>query len=151
MVLCIQQLKTRQPLIGLALVFMSFLDNLESSLKNLENSNERRDGAEQRRRKDERSRAASVAPYARALKASSFPNELITHAVRIAHGMRMKVNMTWLGSTLRLDARERRLELQPTADGIVAVLSEDGQEGATEPVDLNSANPEKLAQRWLTE
>jgi len=130
---------------------MSFLDNLESSLKNLENANERGDTAEQRRRREERARSATVAPNAQALKASPFPNELITHAVRIAHGMRTKVNMAWLGSTLRLDARERRLELQPTADGIVVIFSEDGSEVATEPLDLNSADPEKLAQRWLTE
>lgn len=128
---------------------MSFLDNLESSLKNLENTNERGNGKEQQRRREDRARAAAVAPSAQALKASPFPNELITQAVRIAHGMRVKVNMSWLGSTLRLDARERRLELQPTADGILAVFSEDGHETATEPVDLNTTNAETLAQRWL--
>jgi len=129
---------------------MSFLDNLESSLKNLENTNERGTTSEARRRQDDRARALAVAPHAEALRGSAFPNELITHAVRIAHGMRVKVNMAWLGSTLRLDARERRLELQPGADGINAVFFEDGHEIFHEKVDLTASSPEALAERWLT-
>jgi len=112
--------------------------------------NERGNTADARRRKDDRARAIAAAPHAEALRASPFPNELITHAVRIAHGMRVKVNMAWLGSTLRLDARERRLELQPGAEGVYAVFYEDGNETASEKIDLEAANPEALAQRWLT-
>lgn len=134
----------------LAFTFMSFLDNLESSLKNLEDTNERGNTGELRRRQDERARALAAAPNADALKSSTFPNELITHAVRIAHGMRVKVNMAWMGSTLRLDARERRLELQPAADGVFAVFFEDGEETGSEKLDLQAASPEALAERWLT-
>jgi len=129
---------------------MSFLDNLESSLKHLENNNER-DGSEARRRERDRARALAAAPSALALKSSPFPNELITHAVRIAHGMRVKVNMTWIGNTLRLDARERRLELQPEANGVRAVFFEDGEQTGAEAIDVASTSPEVLAQRWLGE
>lgn len=128
--------------------FMSYLDNLESSLKHLENNNERDQTGERQRRSQERARALSVAPFAESLKKSPFTNELLTHAVRIGHGMRMKINMTWVGSTLRLDARERRLELQPLSDGIAAVFFEDGQETGTEKIDL-TGNAEALAKRWL--
>jgi len=54
-----------------------------------------------------------------------------------------------LGSTLRLEARARRLELRPTANGIVAVYLENGQETRTEPLDL-SGDPEHLIRQWLT-
>jgi hypothetical protein len=59
------------------------------------------------------------------------------------------VNIAWLGTTLRLDAKERRLELKPTAQGVVAVFSESGQERHKKPVDLKS-NPETLAREWLS-
>jgi len=128
---------------------MGFLDNLESSLKSLEGNQERESGAQERqRRNDERSQAQAIAPHAEALKKSSFKDELLTHAVRIGHGMRVKVNMVWVGSTLRLEARESRLELQPTAEGIVAVTSRAGQELSRKPLDL-SGNAEELASAWL--
>jgi len=129
---------------------MGFLDNLESSLKHLEGNQERTGNVqEQQRRRDERSRALAVAPSAEALKKSSFVNDLVTHAVRIAHGMRVKVNMIWVGSTLRLDARDSTLELQPVPEGVSAVISKAGNSVSSEPVDL-AGDPEPLAQRWLS-
>ncbi|MBC8164369.1 MAG: hypothetical protein H7Y20_00705 [Bryobacteraceae bacterium] len=129
--------------------YMSFLDNLESSLKNLEGNNERGgNSADRRRHRDDRAHALAIAPNAEALKKSPFVNDLLTHAVRIAHGMRVKVNMIWLGSTLRLDARELRLELQPTEDGLLAVFFEDGQQTSVEPLDLQG-DAEALATKWL--
>jgi len=130
---------------------MGFLDNLESSLKSLEGNQERETGTQERqRRSEERSHALKIAPHAEALKKSSFTNELLTHAVRIGHGMRVKVNMVWIGSTLRLDARDARLELQPTPDGIVAVMSRGGEEVLRHPLDLQQRSPEELATEWLT-
>ena len=52
------------------------------------------------------------------------------------------------GSTLRLEARERRLELRPTATGIMAVYLENNQERSSAPLDLNG-NPEDLLRPWL--
>lgn len=130
---------------------MSFLDNLESSLKSLEGNQERENTTEQRQRRlDEKSYAMAIAPNAEALKKSPFINDLLMHAVRIGHGIRVKVNMAWMGSTLRLDARESRLELRPTPEGIEAVFSESGTPQVVEPLDLNTASAEGLAQRWLS-
>jgi hypothetical protein len=128
---------------------MGFLDNLESDLKNLEKSNERESSAGERsRRERERAQAVAAGPFAEELKNSAFTMGLLDHATRIGFGQRMKVNITWLGTTLRLDARERRLELKPTPSGVVAVFSESGEELSTTPVDLKS-DPEKLARYWL--
>ena len=46
--------------------------------------------------------------------------------------LRTKVHIAWLGSTLRLEARDKRLELRPTAQGIVAAYIENGQETRSE-------------------
>ena len=72
----------------------------------------------------------------------------MTHATRIGHGLRTKVNIVWLGSTLRLQAREHRLELQPTPEGVMAYFFVDDKEVKKEKVDL-TGNPEKLAKEWL--
>jgi hypothetical protein len=127
---------------------MGFLDNLESSLKNLEGNEERDTGLDRERRQQEREQARAAAPYADQLKKSTFTHDLLGHAVRLGHSSRTKVNMAWLGTTLRLDARERRLELRPTAEGIVAVFLQDGDEISKEDLNLES-NPESLAKRLL--
>jgi hypothetical protein len=127
---------------------MSFLDNLESTLKNLEGANERDTRAQQQQRNDERARSLAAAPFAEELRKGAFANEFLTHDVKIGHSSRTKINMFWVGSTLRAEARERRLELRPTAEGVRAVFHEDGEETASEIVDLKS-NPEDLARRWL--
>jgi hypothetical protein len=129
---------------------MSFLDNLENNLKSLESHEEGKDDRlrQQRARENERSQAQAAAPHAEALKKGPYTAELLRQATRIGHALRTKVHIAWIGSTLRLEARERRLELRPTATGVVAVYVENNQEQRTEPLDLNG-NPEDLLRPWL--
>ena len=125
---------------------MSFLDNLEDTLKNLEKGEELGDNREQR----EAVRASAIAagPWAEQLKTSDWTKALLDRAAAASHQVRAKLYMTWIGTTLRLDIRERRLELRPTPSGIVAVLLSDGRELHSEPVDL-SGDPTGLIERWL--
>jgi hypothetical protein len=127
---------------------MGFLDNLESSLKNLEVNNERDTAEDRIRRESERAEALAAAPFAEELKKSSFTMGLLDYATRIGFSQRTKVNMAWLGTTLRLEAKERRLELKPTPQGVVAIFFESGREASTVPVNLSS-DPEALARQWL--
>ena len=129
---------------------MSYLDNLENNLKSLESREEGKDdkAREQRARASERSQAQASAPHAEALKKGPYTAELLRQATLIGHALRTKVHIVWIGSTLRLEARERRLELRPTATGIVAVRLENNQEQRSEPLDLNS-KPEDLLRPWL--
>ena len=129
---------------------MSFLDNLESTLKNLEGANEKDSRVEQQRRQSDRAQALAAAPYADALKNGPFANEFLTHAVRIGHGTRTRITPLWIGNILRVDAKEKRLELRPTAEGIRAVFIEGGEEQTSEILDLKS-DPEQLAIRWLAD
>jgi len=130
---------------------MSFLDNLENNLKSLESREEGKDAAEQQRRVRERERAdtKAAAPYAEALKKGPFTAELLKQAARVGFEKRTKVHIAWLGSTLRLEARERRLELRPTGSGIQAVYLEDGRETRTEPLDWKTS-AEDFVRRWLS-
>ena len=129
---------------------MSFLDNLENNLKSLESSEQGREDAERahRTRELERAQAQAAAPFADQLKHSPFTQELLKQAARVGFSLRTKVHIAWLGSTLRLEARDKRLELRPTGSGIVAAYIENGQELRTEPCDL-SGNPETLVREWL--
>jgi hypothetical protein len=129
---------------------MSFLDNLENNLKSLESAEQHRDERErrQRDRSAERAEALAAAPWAEELKKGPFTTELLKQATRIGFSFRMKVNIVWMGTTLRLEARERRLELRPTASGVVAAYSEGGQEQRSEPVDLKG-DPAALVRGWL--
>ena len=129
---------------------MSFLDNLENNLKSLESAEEGKDAAERQNRSREQERAAAqaIAPWAEELKKSPFTGELLKQAARIGFSMRVKVHIAWLGSTLRLEARERRLELRPTPSGIVAAYLEGQLETRTEPLDL-AGSPEALVRAWL--
>jgi hypothetical protein len=129
---------------------MSFLDNLENNLKSLESHEEGKDSAErlQRTRMNERAQAQAAAPYADELKKGLYTAELLRQATRIGHEMRTKVHIAWLGSTLRLEARGRRLELRPTPSGIFAVYLESNQELRSEPLDLKG-KPEDLLRPWL--
>jgi hypothetical protein len=130
---------------------MSFLDNLENNLKSLESQEEGKESAErqQRLRDQERANAQAIAPYAEELKKAPFTAALLTQAARVGHSVRVKVHIAWLGTTLRLEARERRLELRPTPQGIEAVYLENGAEVRTAPLDLQ-ADPETLVRQWLT-
>ena len=130
---------------------MGFLDNLENNLKSLESQEDSREAADrqQRARESERAQAQAIAPFAEELKKSAFTSGLLTQAARVGHSLRTKIQVAWLGSTLRLEARDRRLELRPTPTGIVAVSIENGNETATTPLDL-SGNPEQLIREWLS-
>jgi len=130
---------------------MSFLDDLENNLKSLESSEEGKEDAarQQRARENERASARAVAPFAEELKKGPFTAELLKQATRIGYSQRVKVHIAWLGTTLRLEARDRRLELRPTAAGVVAVYLEGNRETRIETLDLK-ANPEELVRNWLT-
>lgn len=130
---------------------MGFLDNLEDNLKSLESQEEGKEatGRQQRARDAERARAQAIAPFAEQLKKSPFTSGVLTHAARVGHSMRTKVHVAWLGNTLRLETRERRLELRPTPTGIVAVSIENGNEAAGKSLDL-SGDPEQLIREWLS-
>ena len=128
---------------------MGFLDNLEDTLKNAERGAEREDAKTASvSRAAEMETLRAVGPNAEALKKGQWTQDLLTHCVTLGHAQRMRVGMAWIGSTLRLDAKEKRMDLQPTANGIDAIYSVDGTEPAREPVDLQS-DPAALARKWL--
>ncbi len=129
---------------------MSFLDNLENNLKSLESRDEGNESAEQQQRARERDRAAAQAsaPYAEELKKGAFTAELLKQSARIGFEKRTKIHVAWLGSTLRLEARDRRLELRPTPSGVMAVYLEEGKEVRAEPLDLKG-NAEEFIRGWL--
>jgi hypothetical protein len=129
---------------------MSFLDNLESNLKSLESSEEGKEdkGRQQRARESARANAHAVAPFAEILKKSPYTAELLKQATRIGHSRRLKVHIAWLGTTLRLEARERRLELRPTPDGVLAVYLEGNREIRSQRLDLEGS-AEELVRDWL--
>lgn len=133
------------------LVGMSYLDNLENSLKALE-SQEERDPEKIKRelaaKEAERAAALQVAPNAEALKKSEYTQKFLTACRTIGHAQRTFVDFRWSGSTLLLEAKGRRLELRPEATGIRAVWVEDGIDVRSEPVDLG-ADPQELARLWL--
>jgi hypothetical protein len=133
---------------------VSFLDNLENNLKALESREEKdpeKVKRDQKQREADRTAALLRAPYAEALKNSAFTSELLTQCRAIGHGQRVLVRFTWIGESLRLDAKAKRLELIPTAEGIAAVFSLDGTEMGRAMVDPQSDDAAALAQRWLTE
>ena len=129
---------------------MSFLDNLENNLKSLESQEEGKESADRARRlrEAEKASAQAVAPWAEQLKKSPFTAELLKQAARIGFSKRVKVNVVWLGTTLRLEAREKRLELRPMASGVVAAYLENGAEVRSEPLDL-AGDPAEMVHSWL--
>jgi hypothetical protein len=131
---------------------MGFLDNLENDLKALENREEKDPETVKRdreRREADRNAALLRAPHVDALKNSTFTSELLTQCRTIGRGQRVLVQFTWIGENLRLDAKPKRMELVPTAEGIVAVFSEGGVETERVPVDPQKDDPAALATRWL--
>jgi hypothetical protein len=129
---------------------MSFLDDLENNLKSLESAAEGQEAAQRQARMREWDRAAerAIAPWAEELRESPFTAGLLDQAARVGFSLRVKVRVAWLGSTLRLEARDRRLELRPTPSGIVAAYLEGAAETRTEPLDL-AGSPEALVRAWL--
>ncbi len=132
---------------------MSFLDNLENNLKALESREENdptRAGREAAAREKSRVEALARAPFAEALKTSPFTDQLLTACRVVGHAQRTLVQFTWLGEVLRLDAKEKRLELRPTIKCVEAVYFVDGEVQKRAPLNLKG-NAEKLAKSWLTE
>jgi len=131
---------------------MGFLDNLENTLKALERQEEkdpekvRRD---QERRESERNASILRAPHVEALRDSAFTSELLGQCRVVGREQRVLVQFTWIGEHLRLDAKEKRMELVPTAEGIIAVFSVDGAETSQSPVNPETDDPAALARRWL--
>jgi hypothetical protein len=132
---------------------MSFLDNLENNLKALESQEERDPEKVKRdheRRDAERNAALLRAPFVEALKSSPFTTELLTQCRTIGHGQRVLVQFTWIGESLRLTAKNKRMELTPSTDGIVAAISLDGTETSRATVDPNKDDPAALARLFLS-
>jgi|SRR5579871_841948 len=132
---------------------MSFLDNLENNLNALERQEEKdpeKVKREQQRREADRTAALQRAPHVEALKHSAFTSDLLTQCRVIGHAQRVLVQFTWLGETLRLDAKTKRMELVPTSEGIMAVFSESGTETGRERVDPQAGQADALARFWLT-
>jgi hypothetical protein len=130
---------------------MSFLDNLESNLKALESREERDPKAlarEAAAREAARSAALEIAPHANALRNGPFLDGLLTACRDIGHPRRILVRAVWVDSTFRLETGGKKLELRPTASGVVAVTLVEGREQESTPVDLSS-DPFKLAEKWL--
>jgi hypothetical protein len=128
---------------------MSFLDSLENNLKSLESVPDGElMGREEARRNAERARQNAIAPSAEQLKTSPFTAELLSLAVREGHRLRTKVYIAWIGTTLRLDARERRLELRPLPDGIRAVFLTNNEESDGRAIDL-TGDAAALVRDWL--
>jgi hypothetical protein len=132
---------------------MSYLDNLENNLKALENLEEKdpeKVKRDRERREAERNAALLRAPHADALKNSAFTSELLTQCRTIGRTQRVLVQFTWIDESLRLDAKTKRLQLNPMTDGIEAVYSVDGAELRRAKVNLDSDDPAALAQQWLS-
>ncbi|HVX68043.1 MAG TPA: hypothetical protein VHA11_15630 [Bryobacteraceae bacterium] len=128
---------------------MGFLDNLENSLKSLENADERGErGNQNRGREAERLAALAAAPNAERLKSGPFTSQLLEQAAVAGHAARTKIHIAWMGTSLRLEARGRKLDLRPTPEGVLAVFSENGTELRSFPVDLEGS-PEALVRELL--
>ncbi|HUO28616.1 MAG TPA: hypothetical protein VMU80_05340 [Bryobacteraceae bacterium] len=129
---------------------MSYLDNLESNLKNLESQDERGEhhSRDARSRDARRAQLQASAEFAEKLRKGPYTAELLRRATRAGHATRTKVHIAWLGTTLRLEARDRKLELRPTPGGVLAAFYVNNAETRTAPVDL-SGDPEKLVHDWI--
>ncbi|MGE5645133.1 MAG: hypothetical protein ACM336_05015 [Acidobacteriota bacterium] len=129
---------------------MGFLDDLENNLKAMEGREEATAGNERdrARRESERLEALAAAPHAERLRTGPFTGRLLNEAALQGHAARTKVNIAWLGSTLRLEARGRKLELRPTATGVVAAFLEITTELSSQPADLDG-DPAPLVRELL--
>lgn len=126
---------------------MSFLDNLENSLKALEGTEGSGfDDANLRtaRKQDER----AAAPWAAKLKTADWTTKLMREATVAGHKRRVRIGFFWIGSALRLEALSQRLDLRPTATGIDAVFLEGNQERKKIRIDLDG-DPTRLLSQWL--
>ncbi len=128
---------------------MSFLDNLENNLKALESRDESSaDGG--RRRDHDRAQAVAAAPWAERLKKEPFAQQMMQQATLAGRQRRIKVNLMWIDTTLRFEARGNRLELRPGAKGITAVFMHGAHDVRHMPVDL-STDPQPLVSNWMAD
>jgi hypothetical protein len=126
---------------------MSFLDNLEDSVKAAEGRDE--GGTDNTARRDaERNAARASAGSAERLKRDPWTQKLMQQATQAGYQRRMKVNLAWIGTTLRLEWRGQRLELRPTPQGINAVFGRGLDDLEIEKADLD-ANPAALISKWM--
>ncbi len=126
---------------------MSFLDNLENNLKALESRDE--GGLDESRRRDrDRELAVAAAPWAERLKREPFAQTLMQQATVAGRQRRTKVNLLWIGTTLRLEARGHRLEMRPGPKGVSAVFVRGTEDVRQEPVDL-AGDPQNLIAEWM--
>jgi hypothetical protein len=126
---------------------MSFLDSLENNLKALEGREQ--GGLDERgRREAERERAKAAAPWADELKKAPWTQSVMQKVTRAGHQRRIKVNLLWIGTTLRLEALGHKLEVRPEPGGIKAVFLQGPQELEQQDVDL-TGNPDTLIQEWM--
>jgi hypothetical protein len=126
---------------------VSFLDNLENSLKALE-SQEQGGLDESRRRESERERAVAAAPWAERLKSGPYTKALMSVATRAGYSRRLKVHLVWIGTSLRLEAGTQRLELRPEPDGVAAVFLDGNAEIRRGGIHLTD-DPQKLVDQWM--
>ena len=129
---------------------MSYADKIESALKSLEGQEEADRGANRRRRDADRAAAKATQPWAERLRKGPFTDQFLAQITRIGHGLRIKPQIAWLGSSLKLSARDHTLELRPQADGVYAITFRHGEETGSEKVNLDG-KPEKLAEKWLNQ
>jgi hypothetical protein len=121
---------------------MSFLDNLENNLKALESLEP--GGLDDSRKRDAtRERALAVAPSAERLRTGTYVQALMRDLTRMGFARRMKVNFIWIGTTLRAEALDERLELEPTPSGVDALFA-----GRRVAVDLDG-KPDLLIRDWI--
>jgi hypothetical protein len=90
----------------------------------------------------------AIAPWAAQLKDSEFTKLLLEKAAQTGHRLRTKIYVAWLDTTLRLEAKGRKLDLEPTPEGIRANFLEPDGEVSHKGVDLN-ADPGDLLGDWL--
>lgn len=121
---------------------MSFLDNLENNLKAME-SLEATGLDDRKRREADREQAIASAPWAERLKNSAYVGKLMRDLTRAGFARRMKVNFVWIGRSLRLEAMDDRVELEPTPRGVEAVFPDHRL-----PVDLDG-EPDALIGQWM--
>src|SRR6185437_17047172 len=81
--------------------------------------------------------------WAEKLKQSAYVGKLMREATKAGFARRMKVHFVWLDRSLRLEAMDQRLEIEPTPGGVEAVFAE-----RRIPVDLDG-EPDALIALWM--
>jgi len=126
---------------------MSFLDNLENSLKAMEGTES--SGLDDIKSRDKRKNdERAAAPWATKLRESEWSRNLMSQATAAGHKRRVRIGLFWIGSSLRLEALKQRLDIRPTGTGIDAVFLSGNEEKKKIRVDL-SGDPAKLLGQWL--